>query len=124
MSATAAANPAGPRGGGLPDRVDVQAGTGPRPHAAMVLADLGAEIVRVYRAGGPPDDGDDRHPTLRGRRRIVTDLKTPAGRDAVLDLAGHADVLVEGVPAGQGAHQLLQLLLQPASREPIRAAET
>ncbi|MGH3566589.1 MAG: CaiB/BaiF CoA transferase family protein [Pseudonocardia sp.] len=78
------------------------AGIGPGPHAAMILADLGAEVVRVDRpAGGlrlgSPDSPD---PTLRGRRRVAADLKDPAGRETVLRLVEHADVLLEGYRPG------------------------
>ncbi|MGH3615846.1 MAG: CaiB/BaiF CoA transferase family protein [Pseudonocardia sp.] len=78
------------------------AGIGPGPHAAMILADLGADVVRVDRpAGGlrlgSPDSPD---PTLRGRRRVSADLKDPAGLETVLRLVEHADVLVEGYRPG------------------------
>ncbi|WP_214402146.1 CaiB/BaiF CoA transferase family protein [Pseudonocardia lacus] len=78
------------------------AGIGPGPHAAMILADLGAEVVRVDRpAKGPgPGPGAVADPSLRGRRRIAVDLKDPAGRDAVLGLVEKADVLVEGFRPG------------------------
>jgi alpha-methylacyl-CoA racemase len=78
------------------------AGIGPGPHAAMVLADLGADVVRVDRPSGGlrignPDAPD---PTLRGRRRVAADLKDPAGRETVLRLVEHADVLLEGYRPG------------------------
>jgi alpha-methylacyl-CoA racemase len=78
------------------------AGIGPGPHAAMVLSDLGADVVRVDRPSGglqlgSPDTPD---PTLRGRRRMAADLKDPAGREAVLRLVEHADVLLEGYRPG------------------------
>lgn len=78
------------------------AGIGPGPHAAMILGDLGAEVVRVDRPTGglqlgSPDAPD---PTLRGRRRVAADLKTPAGRDTVLRLVERADVLLEGYRPG------------------------
>jgi alpha-methylacyl-CoA racemase len=78
------------------------AGIGPGPHAAMVLADLGAEVVRIDRPSGglqlgSPDAPD---PTLRGRRRVAADLKDPAGREAVLRLVEHADALLEGYRPG------------------------
>lgn len=79
-------------------RVVELAGIGPGPHAAMVLADLGAEVVRVDRPGGGA--GATADPTLRGRRRVAVDLKDPAGRDAVLGLVERADVLVEGFRPG------------------------
>ena len=71
------------------------AGIGPGPHAAMILADLGAQVVRVDRPGGlhlgvvgAPD------PTLRGRRRVAADLKSAEGIETVLRLAERADVLL------------------------------
>jgi alpha-methylacyl-CoA racemase len=78
------------------------AGLGPGPHAAMIFADLGADVVRVDRpAGGlqlgSPDAPD---PTLRGRRRVAADLKDPAGQETVLRLVERADVLLEGYRPG------------------------
>ena len=77
-------------------RVVELAGIGPGPHAAMMLADLGADIVRVDRPTGGPDFAPAVDPTLRGRRRIALNLKSDDGRAAVLDLVEHADVLLEG----------------------------
>ncbi len=78
------------------------AGIGPGPHAAMVLADLGADVVRVDRPSGGLQIGapDQPDPTLRGRRRVTADLKDPAGRETVLRLVEHADVLLEGYRPG------------------------
>ena len=78
------------------------AGIGPGPFAAMILADLGADVVRVDRAGsvqqgleGIPGD------TLgRGKRSIGVDLKTPEGVELVLRLVESADVLIEGFRPG------------------------
>jgi alpha-methylacyl-CoA racemase len=77
------------------------AGIGPGPHAAMVLADMGADVARVERpsgslniAGGKPDQ------LLRGRRSVSADLKTDEGRELVLRLAAKADVLLEGLRPG------------------------
>jgi alpha-methylacyl-CoA racemase len=83
-------------------RVVELAGIGPGPHAAMVLGDLGADVVRVDRPlSGPQPGGPDLpDPTLRGRRRVAADLKDPAGRDVVLRLVEHADVLIEGYRPG------------------------
>jgi alpha-methylacyl-CoA racemase len=77
-------------------------GIGPGPHAAMLLADLGADVVRVERpAGGlqllPPEARDW---LLRGRRSVAADLKDPAGRDTVLGLLAKADVVIEGFRPG------------------------
>ncbi|WP_020661443.1 CaiB/BaiF CoA transferase family protein [Amycolatopsis benzoatilytica] len=76
-------------------RVVELAGIGPGPHAAMILADLGADVVRVDRPGTR-----ERNALLRGRRSVFADLKTPAGRDLVRRLAAVADVLVEGFRPG------------------------
>ncbi|MDN5934306.1 MAG: CoA transferase, partial [Pseudonocardia sp.] len=77
------------------------AGIGPGPHAAMILADLGAQVVRVDRPGGLRlGDADAPDPTLRGRRRVAADLKSPEGIETVLRLVEHADVLIEGYRPG------------------------
>jgi alpha-methylacyl-CoA racemase len=77
------------------------AGLGPGPHAAMILADLGAEVVRVDRPGGLRlGDESLPDPTLRGRRRVAADLKDPVGRETVLRLVERADVLLEGYRPG------------------------
>ncbi|MCU1690970.1 MAG: sle [Frankiales bacterium] len=82
-------------------RVVEMAGLGPCPHAAMVLADLGADVVRVDRASGRFDLSDaDSDVLLRGRRTLVADLKSPDGVALVLDLVEKADVLVEGFRPG------------------------
>ncbi|MFF8393229.1 CaiB/BaiF CoA transferase family protein [Streptomyces sp. NPDC016172] len=78
-------------------RVVELAGIGPGPFAAMLLADLGADVVRVDRPGGPGlaiDPACD--VTNRNKRSVVVDLKAPDGPDQVLDLAARADILVEG----------------------------
>jgi alpha-methylacyl-CoA racemase len=83
-------------------RVVELAGLGPAPHAAMMLADLGADVVRIDRPAGGLQLGDPTgpDPMLRGRRRVVADLKDPAGRERVLRLVEHADVLIEGYRPG------------------------
>jgi len=68
-------------------------GIGPGPHAGMMLADLGADVVRVRRPGGltmPPEDRDLLH---RGKR--IVDLDVKAQPQALLDLAAKADVLLD-----------------------------
>jgi alpha-methylacyl-CoA racemase len=83
-------------------RVVELAGIGPGPHAAMVLADLGADVVRVDRPSGVLRLGNPNlpDPTLRGRRLVAADLKDPADRETVLRLVEHADVLIEGYRPG------------------------
>jgi alpha-methylacyl-CoA racemase len=76
------------------------AGIGPGPHAAMILADLGADVARVERPHGSLKLGDGRDHLLRGRRSIAADLKSPAGRETVLRLVERADVLLEGLRPG------------------------
>ena len=79
-------------------RVVELASIGPGPFCAMLLADLGAEVLAVDRpaAGGPG------WPPLfgRGRRRVAVDLKHPEGPGLVLDLVAGADALVEGFRPG------------------------
>lgn len=82
-------------------RVIELAGIGPGPFAAMLLADLGADVVRVDRPGGPGLGVDPAHDvTNRNKRSVVVDLKAPGGADRVLALAARADVLVEGYRPG------------------------
>ena len=82
-------------------RVVEIAGIGPAPLGCMVLADLGADVVRIDRPGGLRlGDESLPDPTLRGRRRVAADLKDPAGRETVLRLAERADVLLEGYRPG------------------------
>jgi alpha-methylacyl-CoA racemase len=83
-------------------RVVELGGIGPAPHAAMVLAGLGADVVRVERPNGslpilPPGEADH---LLRGQRLLALDLKTDGGRADLLALAERADVLVEGFRPG------------------------
>ena len=84
-------------------RVVEIAGIGPGPFAAMMLADLGADVVRIDRADRVRDEVPDTpHPDLlnRGRRSVGIDLKHPEGADAVLKLVEGADGLIEGVRPG------------------------
>ncbi|WP_433604315.1 CaiB/BaiF CoA transferase family protein [Dactylosporangium sp. CA-139114] len=83
-------------------RVVELAGIGPGPFAAMLLADLGADVVRVDRPGpaspiAPPPAGDL---TNRGKRSVAADLKTPEGVELVLSLTERAHVLIEGFRPG------------------------
>lgn len=83
-------------------RVIELAGIGPGPFAAMLLADHGAEVLRIERPG--PEGRDEvRHDpvTTRGRAgRLVLDLKSAAGREALLAEVEHADILLEGFRPG------------------------
>jgi alpha-methylacyl-CoA racemase len=84
-------------------RVLELAGIGPGPYAAMVLSDMGAEVVRIDRAGQVPVTPPARPPVdvlNRGRRSIGVDLKSPEGVEAVLRLVGAADALIEGFRPG------------------------
>src|SRR6478735_4734498 len=81
-------------------RVVELAGIGPGPHAATLLADLGADVVRVQRAGLLPTVGQRRDQTQRGRRVVEANLKDPAGIELVLGLIERADVLIEGFRPG------------------------
>ena len=73
-------------------------GIGPGPYAGMLLADLGASVVRVDRPG---EDLRATHAVLlRGRRSVVLDLKSDLGREAVLRLAERSDALLEGFRPG------------------------
>ncbi|WP_326784343.1 CaiB/BaiF CoA transferase family protein [Streptomyces sp. NBC_00151] len=78
-------------------RVVELAGIGPGPFAAMLLADLGADVVRVDRPGGPGLGVDPAHDiTNRNKRSVIIDLKAEDGASRVLDLAERADILIEG----------------------------
>ncbi|WP_211274392.1 CaiB/BaiF CoA transferase family protein [Streptomyces chattanoogensis] len=82
-------------------RVVELAGIGPGPFAAMLLADLGADVVRVDRPGGAGLRIDPAYDiTNRNKRSVQVDLKDPAGVARVLDLAERADVLIEGYRPG------------------------
>jgi alpha-methylacyl-CoA racemase len=79
-------------------RVLELAGIGPAPFAAMLLGDLGAEVLRVDRPGGT--EIDSRGILDRSRRSAILDLRRDEGAAAVLELAPHADVLIEGFRPG------------------------
>jgi alpha-methylacyl-CoA racemase len=68
-------------------------GIGPGPHAGMVLADLGADVVRVRRPGGLTMPSEDRDLLHRGKRIVDLDVKTQPG--LLLELAAKADVLLD-----------------------------
>ena len=88
------------------------AGRGPGPFGAMILADLGADVIRIGRLAdvetGEPETATERilrgrrdvDLLARGRRTAIIDLKSPQGIDATLKLIESADVLVEGFRPG------------------------
>ncbi|MBS0365157.1 MAG: CoA transferase [Proteobacteria bacterium] len=79
-------------------RVVEIAGIGPGPFCAMMLADHGAEVIRVERVGAPPPGRPDI--LLRSRRSIAVDLKQASGVAVVRDLCRKADALIEGFRPG------------------------
>ncbi|MEU8960492.1 MULTISPECIES: CaiB/BaiF CoA-transferase family protein [Streptomyces] len=82
-------------------RVVELAGIGPGPFAAMLLADLGADVVRVDRPGGAGLGIDPAYDlTNRNKRSVIVDLKAPEGPGLVLDLVERADILIEGYRPG------------------------
>ncbi len=90
----------GPLGG---FRIIELAGIGPGPMAAMLLADMGAEVIRVERAAavrGSAPATPHVDVTLRGRRNLAVDLKQPDGVAVLLDLVERADALIEGFRPG------------------------
>ena len=79
------------------------AGIGPGPFCGMMLADLGADVIRVDRAQSVQGGDPDRPPAdllARGRRSIGVDLKSPDGVEVVLSLVERADALFEGFRPG------------------------
>lgn len=76
------------------------AGIGPGPHACQVLADLGADVIRIDRPGGQPLSLGAADLMTRGRPSVALDLKHPDAVRTVLDLVETADLLVEGMRPG------------------------
>lgn len=74
-------------------------GIGPAPFCGMLLADLGAEVIVVERPEATRDSRP-RATTLRGKKSIVLDLATEAGRRVALELARDADAVIEGMRPG------------------------
>src|SRR5271167_3976659 len=70
---------------------------GPGPHCAMLLADLGAEVLRFDR---PESNGWPNPIVDRGRHVMTADVRTESGRDLCLAAADKADVLIEGMRPG------------------------
>jgi len=85
-------------------RVVEFAGIGPGPFAAMVMSDLGADVVSVERTAPAPNAPAPTDPIRRGRRSIAIDLKDPAGVDLARRLIDRTDALVEGFRPGVMEH--------------------
>lgn len=85
-------------------RIIEMAGIGPAPFAAMLLADMGAEVIRIDRKAAPGDGAFDTLKSYgflnRGRRSLALDLKKPESVAAMLKLVGSADALIEGFRPG------------------------
>ncbi len=92
-------------------RVVELSGLGPAPFAAMILADLGADVLRIERPDpsrlipetGPPEDVVDTNPydlLGRSRRTVAIDLRRAEGAALVRELVGSADVFIEGFRPG------------------------
>ncbi|HVR93579.1 MAG TPA: CoA transferase, partial [Casimicrobiaceae bacterium] len=81
-------------------RIVEMAGIGPAPFGAMMLSDMGADVIRIDRTHRPNDveflSKGRQGATLRGRRTIAVDLKQPGAAEAVLGIIDHADALIEG----------------------------
>ena len=90
------------RGGPLHGvRVVEFGGIGPGPFAAMMLADMGADVIRLQRPGGPDLKELIGHDVVgRGRPTVEANLKDPAGRELALSLIERADALIEGFRPG------------------------
>ncbi len=82
-------------------KVVEMAGLGPGPFCSMMLGDMGADVIRIDRPNPSPLEGDASSDINRRSRRSVTlNLKTDAGREAMLKLIGEADALIEGYRPG------------------------
>ena len=81
-------------------RVVELAGIGPGPHAAMILGDLGADVVRVERPSKVPNPAPNGDYLMRNRRSVAANLKSDEDRELVLRLIAKADVLIEGFRPG------------------------
>lgn len=92
-----AALPDAPSGPLVGLRVIEFAGIGPGPHCAMLLSDMGADVLRIDREGG---NGWPNPVVDRGRATKVVDIRTEDGRAFCLEAAGHADVVIEGYRPG------------------------
>jgi alpha-methylacyl-CoA racemase len=76
------------------------AGIGPGPFAGMMLADMGADVIRIERPGGNPMSALGHDVLFRNRRCLAIDLKSPEGVEVLLALVEQADALYEGFRPG------------------------
>lgn len=76
------------------------AGMGPGPFCAMMLADMGAEVIRVHRPGSEAQQSQASPVVGRGMRSISLDLKSEKGREIALRLVEKSDALIEGFRPG------------------------
>jgi len=76
------------------------AGIGPGPFAGMMLADMGAEVIRIDRPGGNPMAKFGHEVLFRSRQSVAIDLKNPRGVETVLRLCESADAIFEGFRPG------------------------
>lgn len=81
-------------------RIIEMAAIGPVPYAAMLLSDMGADVIRIDRTAGHTGGGSVDDVLYRGRRSIAIDLKNPAGVDTALALIDSADAVIEGFRPG------------------------
>ncbi|MCU1362999.1 MAG: L-carnitine dehydratase/bile acid-inducible protein [Acidimicrobiaceae bacterium] len=75
-------------------------GIGPTSYAGMLLADSGAEVLRLERGDSDASNGGPGDILNRSRYSVAVDLKSDGGRELVLELCEHADVLIEGFRPG------------------------
>ncbi len=76
------------------------ASIGPGPYAGMLMADLGADILRLERGNASAPQGPTEDLLLRSRSSVTVDLKSDAGRELVLELTERADAVMEGFRPG------------------------
>lgn len=75
-------------------------GIGPVPFAGMILADMGADVIRINAPNGTPIEKINLVVTMRGRRSMVVDVKSDEGRKVILKLISQVDAMMEGFRPG------------------------
>jgi alpha-methylacyl-CoA racemase len=80
-------------------KVIEMAAIGPVPFCAMMLSDMGAEVIRVDRLN-QKGSGDRANVLFRGRKSVAVDLKNPLGVETTLELIDQADIVIEGFRPG------------------------